>query len=161
MRGLGLAMIGMILAACSPYVNIPEQPGDFASASINDQNALAVSTVALRRVIKVNPPDGSYSITLPRGASSASYRWVIDQLPGEVTRHEGGAIDRPVYSVAAVYIRGGKAHADVVYPTAAGEPRLMSVYQRLLIDGWFATRDRLWEVPVVEALAQSRPADAD
>ncbi len=158
---IGLIAIAPTLAACSPYVNIPEQPGDLATTSVNDRNVLAVSVVALNRVLAEQPPDGPYAITLPRGASDESYHWVIERLPGDPTRHASGAMDRPIYSVAAIYVRPGRSQADVVYPTPAGEPQLMSVYQRLRIDGWYATRDRLWEIPVAQALAASRPTDAE
>lgn len=163
MKRLALMFLAIfpLIAGCSPYVNIPEQPGDFATTDASGRNVRAVCAVALKRVLLNQPPQGQYAIALPRGASSIAYDWVLQRLPEGGTRHTPGAVDRPVYSVAAIYIRGNRAQVDVVFPAASGKPRLMTVWQKSVIDGWLAVRHRVWELSVEEALAGSRPTDAD
>jgi hypothetical protein len=162
MRVALVLIAGMVLAGCSPYVNIPEQPGDLATTSANDPNVRAVAAVALRRVVREQPaPTPDYAIALPPGAKPDTYQWVMRHLPGRAAAHpDPGPAELPIYTVAAVYIRGGQAQVDVIFPTATGERRLMSVWQATrLADGWYATRHRVWEVPVDQALGRSRPAD--
>jgi hypothetical protein len=161
MRVVAMLVLSAAVSGCAAYVNIPEQPGDIAGDSANGRNVRAVSVAALRHVLNYQPPNGNYAVALPAGASDTTYQWVLDRMPPTALRHDSpAAAGLAVYEVAAIYIRGTDAQVDVVFPTRSGEKRLMTVWQDVAVDGWFVTRDRLWEIPAEEALQSSRPADA-
>lgn len=156
LRYAPLALI-LLIAGCSPYINIPAQPGDAATHSPNDNTAVAVMEAALAHVLHQRSEPGGYVIALPARASRATYADVLHQLPEGGGRHDKGAVGVPVYSIAAVYVRGPDAQVDIIRPTPAGNPQLISVFLELGVDGWHVVRDRPWSVPVAEAVNLSYP----
>ena len=147
----------LLLVGCSPYINIPQQPGDVATHSPNDGTVIGVMSASLAKVLDQRPKPTDYVIVLPQRASKATYQEVLKDLPAGGARHAEGAGGLPIYSVAAVYVRGPRAQVEVIRPTPGGEPQLVSVYLELGIDGWYARRLRPWSISIQEAMRQSYP----
>lgn len=162
------ALSSLVLTVCllggctSPYINIPAQPSDVAAHDPNYNTVQRVEVAAMTAVLKQRAEAGSFTLKLPDGTLPSTYKWVLSQLPtgGNAWTKDGGFT--PVYEVAAVYVRAGTAQVDVVRPipgNAASAGQLVSVYLDFTIEGWYAKRTRVWDIPVPDALKIAAPTD--
>jgi len=155
-----IGMFSLTVCACSPYVNIPSQPGDtFASNNPNNENVQDVVVAAIQSVIKQRPIQGSYQVVLPRGTDPVTYAKLLPRLGEHAMWSSSGVTgDSPVIEIRHVRIRGTEAAVDVLRPASqdinAGKPtELVTVNMtRYIPGGWAAKRIRIWRGDVDEAL---------
>jgi len=145
------------LTACSPYINIPAQPGDVATHGPNNGTVIRVMAAGLNAVLARREAPGPYAVALPAGTEAETYQAVLSRLPDGGVALEEDRAGRAVYSVAAVYVRGTSAQVDIVRRSTAGEPQLVSAYMKLGIDGWYVHRVRPWSIAPGEALDLAYP----
>jgi hypothetical protein len=158
MRTIAILLAAASLTACSPYINIPAQSGDVASHNPNNPTARKVYVAAITYLAHLNDQYAAYSFALPAGADHYTYRWVIQQLPaGADPAYTTGGTFTPLYAVATLYVRGSDAQTDIIITDTDRQRRLVSIYCTLGVDGWYAVRQRAWQVPVDDALRSAYP----
>lgn len=152
------ACLGATLGGCAGWDTWPPvEPGD-TIPNRNDATVTQTMTAALARVIQDYPPSGDdargVAINLPQPlVSEAVYRKVARDIEREI----GGdrlvqplteaSMDLPIYHVAGVRIRTGKAEIDVLRPVfRAGE-----------LDRSELTNDRAYEGYTVRLSGGFRP----
>lgn len=157
-RPLGVWVLGLALAGCSPYVNIPGEPGSVATASTNDLGVREAIAESLKLVIRQDPPAADWAIVLPEGTSDRNYAYVIEEVGGG-KRLADAAGDAPVYDVVSIRIRGLDGYVDLVPPVelTRGVARVQTVYLKHKLDQWHAQWSRLWHIPVADAMAIANP----
>lgn len=160
-RLLSLFVIAVAVAGCDPYVNIPGQPGNLADDSANDLGVQEAIARSLRYAMRHDPPAGEIAVKLPEGTRSSSYSKIFMEL-GSGRRLEDADAASPVYDVISVQIRGTDGQVDLVPPVSmtGGVARVQSVYLRHKLLGWQAHRQKLWNMPVPDAMALANPAAA-
>ncbi len=159
----GLVGVGLLAGGCATYVNIPEQPGFWASSNPDRATVRKVEVAALAELLEARDEPTPYRVHLPEGASYQTYQWVLQRLPGQAMANDANApATGPLYDVVGVFVRAREAQVDVVRPAATGGMQLVSVYLRYYLDGWHPYRVRPWQIPVSEAVRISAPgADID
>lgn len=145
------------LNGCTTYINVPEQRGDLASHSVNTGTFREAVTAALKRIISKYPPEGPYAFSLPEGADRETYGFVLDRLEGQPAVVAPETAGQPTYRVMQVLIRGDNGQIDIVHPIPGEIERLSSVRVHWDAWGWFAHDDRLWRIPIEDALRLARP----
>jgi hypothetical protein len=156
-RLLLVLITALILAGCGdPYINYPAQDQDVAWHQANSSIARSVQKAALQHVLKTWPPDGPYAVALPVGTNTETYNEVLGSLPAGAATSETTET-RPVYRVARIHIRGWNGQVDIIRPGGETGQQLVSVYVSIDTQGWYATRHRVWRIPVDKALEISNP----
>lgn len=151
-----LMSIGWMLTGCATYVNIPEQPGMWASSNPDNSTAQKIEIAALTAVLTDRQSDEPYRVLLPEGSSDATYNYVVARLP-RGARPAPFVAEGDLYAVAGVFVRARKGQVDIVRPDPTGERQLVSVYLRYDLDGWYVERKRPWQIPLGTALDRSSP----
>lgn len=137
------------LTGCNPYlyINVPAQYGDLAR---NDPNADIVRTVeveSLKYMLAARPLDAPTAIKLPTGTTDLSYADVARRAGGEgiVVPLSAGEDAASHVEVTQVRIRGVFAEIDMMYPTVAGSPQLLTVYLEYKpMNDWVTNRVQDW-----------------
>ncbi len=171
-RLLRFAFVGLLLAsvtACSPYVNVPAQPGDaLATNNPNNVNVRDAVVEAVLAVLLQRPEPGAYQLVMPRGTEPLTYAAILPRLGDQAMWSSAGVTpDVPVIEIRQVRIRGTSAAVDLVRPVTPGlndpeQRELVTVYlNRYLPGGWRAGRIRVWRGDVDEALRLSPAPTAD
>lgn len=145
-----IAALALVVPACSsPYVNIPAQSGDVASANPNTQAVREVQIQALATVIERENLPGPVRIELPRGSDGLTYAAVASRL-GEavVTPADDDVEAATVLVVEQIRIRGWDAQVDVLKPATGNVQQVVTVYLRNApTAGWTVERTRTWRGP--------------
>ncbi|NBC10162.1 MAG: hypothetical protein GVY24_00310 [Planctomycetes bacterium] len=153
----GPALAGLLLlGGCATYVNIPAQPGLWASSNPNDPTVQKIVIAALSEVLAPRQSGEPYRVRLADGSSDATYNYVIARLP-KGARPAPFVADGELYSVAGVYVRARAGQVDIARPAAAEGRELVSVYLRYYLDGWHPYRVRPWRIPLGRAIEQAAP----
>ncbi len=156
--GLFLILCIGIGGCTSPYVHIPKRNSRLASSNPNSKTVAHVMRSAMRRVVMKYPPPGQFSVRLPEGTNDMVYAHVLDALPEGGMKQGATAEAFPTYEILRVYVSGLSAQVEIIRPAFDGrEERLVSVFLRPDVIGWYADRHRMWDLPVQEALFVSRP----
>lgn len=145
LRSVAAALLAqlIVLAGCTPYVNIPPQKGDLAFHSPNKQTVRDIMIVAARAAIADRPIEGTYQLKLPEGSSSLTYEAVVQALGGAGTYGDRAA--GPMLSVEQVRIRGVSGEVDLVRPVAADRSEFLTAYASWAPNsGWAVDRVRVW-----------------
>jgi hypothetical protein len=164
LRRLILCLIAaFLLTACNPYayVNVPPQQGDLATHDPNQQMVRDVEVEALRKLLADRPLQPPIALELPTGTTELTTSDVARRAGEGVTPiHEAPDADSRV-QVTQVRIRGLRSEVDVLYPTLAGLPQLLTVYMSYTpINNWRVDRIADWPGatrPVDHAGAQQQP----
>lgn len=150
-------LAALSLAGCGdPYINYPAQDQDVAWHEANSTVARSTQKAALQHVLKTWPPEGPYAVALPAGTNTETYNEVLAALPAGAATSEATET-RPVFKVARVHIRGWNGQIDIIRPGGETGRQLVSVFVSVDTQGWYATRHRVWRIPVDKALEISNP----
>jgi len=152
----GLALAALLLGGCATYVNIPAQPGMWASSNPNESTVQNIVIAALTEVLEDRQSEERYRVRLPEGSSDATYNYVIARLP-KGARPAPFVAEGDLYSIAGVYVRAREGQVDIARPAAAEGRELVSVYLRYYLDGWHPYRVRPWRIPLGRAIEQAVP----
>ncbi len=160
MRALCILTILAAVTGCSPYVNVPGQPGSVATKSANDMGVRDAVADAMRMQLRLAPPARDWAITLPKGSSDETYQWVLERI-GRGARYTGQT-DVDVYDVVSIQIRGLNGQVDLVLPlNQTGDiARVRSIYLERKLNGWDATYGKTWQISVPEAMELANPSAA-
>lgn len=159
MTAVVVAGASAAMCGCFGYHAWPPEPG---VARVGDPNATPMDEVmvqALSWTIERYPPgpDQPVAINLPEGVKPEVYRWIAGRVGPNVAPLSAQTMDRPVFHVARIRVRGTEADIDIVRPVigagqgASGEP----VYQGLTLTlrgglrPWRVVHRREWEVGVI------------
>ncbi len=155
---LSVLVLGSAMWGCSPYVNIPGEPGSVATESTNDLGVREAIAESLKLIMLREAPPADWALVLPEGTTQRNYAYVLDNV-GAGSRLADAADDAPVYEVISIQIRGLDGQVDIVPPVEMthGTARVQTVYLRHRLDQWHAQRTRLWNIPVPEAMAIVNP----
>jgi hypothetical protein len=161
-------MLGVLLAGCASWVNIPAENGDAAAHDPNLKTVLKIELQAVRAVNDSIDPVGAPFVILPKDTTAASYEAVVPQVSPKASwstnAPPAGAL---VLEVRQVRVRGTYAQADVIRPATKGQPEgpgeVVTVYLHYdMVFGWHVERLRPWRIGVDDALVQSaREAEVD
>ena len=147
-----VGVLGCVGCAGPTKVNIPPMAGDIAFHDPNGSTAVRVSEVSLQRILRNYPPEGVYAVALPDRSSDRTYTRILEGLAGSPVRISESAGDLPTYEIAQIQIHGTTADVDVIRPVPGGNRQLVRVELALDLDGWYASRVRPWDIPVLEQL---------
>lgn len=142
------ALLMLVLSACSaPYVNIPAQPGDVASANPNASSVRDVAVASFGRVLETRDVSMPVRIELPAGSDSLTYAAVASRL-GEyevLTPADEDVEPAARLVLEQVRIRGWNAEADVRRPIGGEAQQVVTVYlRRSPFTGWTVEYTRPW-----------------
>ena len=144
------------LGGCATYVNIPAQPGLPAVNNANDGTVQRISLAALQHVVLDSDVDEPYRVQLVDGSSDHTYNYVVARLP-RGARPAPFVTDGPLFTVAAIRVRGVEGQVDITRPVPGGGRQLVTVYCKYYFDGWHARKIRPWQVPVGQAPTEVQP----
>lgn len=156
---LSVLVLGSALWGCSPYVNIPGEPGSVATETTNDLGVREAIAESLKLVIRQDPPPtADWALVLPEGTTDRNYDYMFDRV-GAGKRLADAADDAPVYEVLSIQVRGLDGQVDLVPPVELthGTARVQTVYLKHRLDQWYAQRARLWNIPVPDAMVLANP----
>lgn len=155
-----VAALTLVFAACSPpYVNIPSQAGDVASANPNSKLVREVQIQALAAVIEREDPETPVRIELPEGSDGLTYAAVASRLGEDVVTPADEVEVGTTLGVEQIRIRGWDAQVDVLKPTSGDVRQIVTVYLRNApTAGWTVERMRTWRGP---ATAMERSGGED
>lgn len=157
---LTLVALSLTNLGCD-YVNIPETSGDVAAHDPNRQLVQRITVESLRAALADRPIDGVFAIALPKGTLATTYQAVTSQIGDRALAANSEPREGvPTLDVRQVYVRGWKAHTDIIRPANAAQPngvqQLVTVYLRYdPVAGWYLDSVRTWRVDVREALRLS------
>lgn len=118
----GLAGLGLMVAGCVSYTNVPVPESAPAFKSANHTQSIKVVIAALNTIVTRYPPVGdgvTYAVNLPSGTTPESAQEIIESLPdGAIVPFEGMSGEVPVYHIGRIWIRASDAKVDVVFPRA-------------------------------------------
>lgn len=143
-----LALVILALPACNaPYVNIPAQTGDVASANPNTSSVRDVTVASFERVLEARDVPMPVRIELPPGSDSLTYAGVAARLGKyDVLTPADEEVEPASYLVLEqVRIRGWNAEVDVRRPVAGGAQQTVTIYlRRSPFTGWTVEYTRPW-----------------
>lgn len=146
MRRISLLVLTVLAVGCTPYVNIPSQPGDIAFHSPNKQTVRVIEVVAGKAALTDRPIEGTFQIVLPEGTSILTYEAVVPKISEIATYTKDGSLGNdPVLAIKQIRIRGGNAEVDIIRPVAQDRSEFITVY--LTYDPmakWAVDRIRVW-----------------
>ncbi len=158
-----LTLVALFLTSLGcDYVNIPQTTGDVAEHDPNRPLVQRVTVESLRAALADRPIDGVFAIALPKGTLATTYQAVTSQVGDRALAANSEPREGvPTLDVKQVYVRGWKAHTDIVRPANAAQPtgvqQLVTVYLRYdPVAGWYLDSVRTWRVDVREALRLSQ-----
>ena len=125
----------VLTTGCNPYayINVPPQAGDLALHSPNQKMVREVEIEALRVLLRDRPLSQPTELQCPEGTSESTLKMIVSRLgelappPPEVSPETSPDISSAI-TVTQVRIRGARAQVDMLYPTLAGMPQLLTVY---------------------------------
>jgi hypothetical protein len=149
MKYLPLTLILMV-ASCSPIATYP--PIEVSSAVVfsNSSNE-PVPTILVTTIEYARDHFGGIETVvynLPDGISSETYDLVTMRVDGAMPMQEK---DEQAYHITELRVRGLRAEADVVFPSAGGYETATLYLTKSLGNPWGVVRERIWLIPVAEA----------
>lgn len=157
-----LALMLPLLPGCNaPYVNIPEQTGDVASANPNTSSVRDVTVASFERVLLDRDVPMPVRVELPAGSDSLTYAAVAARLDEfDVLTPADQEIEPASHLVLeGVRIRGWNAEVDVRRPATGGAEQMVTVYlRRSPFTGWAVEYTRPWRGAVSPRHAQQDDA---
>lgn len=152
----GLLVLSLALAGCVGYSNYPNIPS--ARAAANNPNVPAnvdVTVAALRYVLN---NDGALdergggdgvAINLPPGTRRSNYQRIAALIgPKSLVFPYAPGLDKPVYHIARLWVRGSHATVDVVRPKAMGGGAV-TLWLEGGLTPWRVVRTRSWAEGIV------------
>lgn len=141
-----------VLVGCTPIATYPPIETNAALKFSNSANE-PVPTIMATAITHAHDRFGGMDkivFNLPVGVGYETYAIVADQLGGASPMKTVG---QPAYHIVELRVRGFVAEADLVFPTAAGGYKRVTIHMETsFIDPWIVTRDRIWEVPMDEPI---------
>lgn len=162
----GIAVTAVLLSSrlggCVGYHSYPPTPEQRARESMGERAPVDVMVRALERVLVLHPsPSGSFAINLPMTTPPETYADVAHRVGGEPLSPSASSL--PIYHIAGVRVRNGKAWVDVVWPAGAGIERSTTVWLEGGMQPWAVTRVQEWNsgvIPTPEHYYIMRESDA-
>ncbi|MDP7008052.1 MAG: hypothetical protein QGI78_00610 [Phycisphaerales bacterium] len=151
MKYLVFLLVSIFLACCSPVATYP--PIEVGSAvRFSNSSYEPVPTILVTTLEYSKEHFGGLETTvfnLPKGMSHDTYAIVSSRVLDSTPMMEA---EQQAYHITELRVRGLRAEADVVFPSAGGTLETATLYlSKSLAHPWRVNRERIWLIPVATA----------
>jgi hypothetical protein len=167
-----LACSVAFLPGCVSYSTYPEVKS-LAPSSPNFIHVAALSRESLQEVVSQfhRPEFGTYAVNLPKGMTLDGQYAILAELDELALPLTSTTMDRPIYHVGRIWVRGTKAKVDIIRPILELGPspsgvtnyQGMTVWLQGGVYPWAVDRVQPWSIGIVSPpelnLVDQEPVD--
>ncbi|MBX3321607.1 MAG: hypothetical protein KF757_01315 [Phycisphaeraceae bacterium] len=147
-----------VVSGCVSYSTYPEVKG-LAPSNPNFIHVKPIVRESIKEIITQFHQDefGTFAVNLPKGMTLEAQYSILDALDDRARLLTSQTLDRPIYHVGRIWVRGTHAKVDIVRPILELGPSPSDVvtYQGMTVwlEGgvypWGVTRVQPWSIGVV------------